>query len=151
MKAILNFLTWIEENWTMIVAIATLLSVLYFRIKSAINKWLKMTDEEREKEKQEQIKKAKQAIANYILSLVADAEDYWADYGSGLGSIKRAQVIEKIYKEFPILVEVVDQEELMRFIDDHIDLALETVREKLRNEANPVSEVKVESEPEVIE
>ena len=103
-------------------------------IKKAVDKWLKMTDEEREKEKQEQIKKAKQAIANYILSLVAAAEVDWA--GAGLGVIKRAQVIEKIYKEYPILLDVVDQQELLRFIDEHIDQALEIVREKLRKEAN---------------
>ena len=135
MTAIYNFLTWIENNWTMIVAIATLLFAIYMKAKSAVNKWLKMTDEERQKETEEQIKKAKQAIANYILSLVADAEVYWD--GSGLGPIKRAQVIEKIYKEYPILLEVVDQQELMGFIDAHIDLALEIVREKLRKEASP--------------
>lgn len=134
MKAIYNFLTWVEENWTMLAAIATLLFAIYMKIKSSVNKWLKMTDEEREKEKQEQIKKAKQAIANYILSLVADAEVNWE--GTGLGPIKRAQVIEKIYKEYPILLEVVDQQELMRFIDEHIDLALEIVREKLRKVAD---------------
>lgn len=134
MKAIYNFLTWVEENWAMLAAIATLLFAIYMKIKSSVNKWLKMTDEEREKEKQEQIKKAKQAIANYILSLVADAEVNWE--GTGLGPIKRAQVIEKIYKEYPILLEVVDQQELMRFIDEHIDLALEIVREKLRKVAD---------------
>lgn len=132
MTAIYNFLTWIENNWTMIVAIATLLFALYLKIKSAINKWIKMTDEEKQKELEENIRKAKQAIANYILSLVASAEIDWE--GTGLGPIKRAQVIEKIYKEYPILLEVVDQRELMRFIDEHIDQALEIVREKLRKE-----------------
>ena len=134
MKGLLRFLQLIEENWTTLAAIATLLFAIYMKIKSSVNKWLKMTDEEREKEKQEQIKKAKQAIANYILSLVADAEVNWE--GTGLGPIKRAQVIEKIYKEYPILLEVVDQQELMRFIDEHIDLALEIVREKLRKVAD---------------
>ena len=139
MTAIYNFLTWIENNWTMIVAIVTLLFAIYMKAKTAINRWLKMTDEERQKETEEQIKKAKQAIANYILSLVAQAEIDWAD--KGLGPIKRAQVIEKIYKDYPILLEVVDQQELMRFIDEHIDLALETVRAKLRKEAGIEGEV----------
>ena len=142
MTAIYNFLTWIENNWTMIVAIATLLFAIYMKAKSAVNKWLKMTDEERQKETEEQIKKAKQAIANYILSLVASAEIDWE--GSGLGPIKRAQVIEKIYKEYPILLEVVDQRELMRFIDEHIDQALEIVREKLRKDIISVDDKKDE-------
>jgi len=141
MTAIYNFLTWIENNWTMIVAIATLLFAIYMKAKSAVNKWLEMTDEERQKETEEQIKKAKQAIANYILSFVAQAEIDWAE--KGLGAIKRAQVIEKIYKDYPILLEVVDQQELMRFIDEHIDQALEIVREKLRKE-NSVDDKKDE-------
>lgn len=142
MDGLLNFLKLIEENWTTILAIATLLFAIYMKVKSAVNKWLKMTDEERQKETEEQIKKAKQAIANYILSLVAQAEIDWAD--KGLGPIKRAQVIEKIYKDYPILLEVVDQQELMRFIDEHIDLALETVRAKLRKEAGIEGEVVVD-------
>lgn len=140
MKGIMNFLAYLNSNWTTILAIVALLFALYMKIKSAIDNWLKMTDEERQRETEEQIKKAKQAIANYILSLVAQAEVDWADHG--LGQIKRAQVIEKIYKEYPILLEVVDQRELMQFIDDHIDNALEIVREKLRKEAN----LEVESE-----
>lgn len=134
MKGIINFLDWVNANWTMIVAIATLLFALCLKIRNSVNKWLKMTDQEKQKELDENIKKAKQAIANYILSLVATAEVDWE--GTGLGPIKRAQVIEKIYKEYPILLEVVDQRELMRFIDEHIDQALEIVREKLRKEAN---------------
>lgn len=133
MNAVMNFLGYLNQNWTMILAIATLLFALYMKIKSAVNKWLQMTDEEKQKETEAQIAKAKQAIANYILSLVASAEVDWE--GHGLGPIKRAQVIEKIYKEYPILLEVVDQQELMRFIDEHIDQALEIVREKLRKEA----------------
>jgi hypothetical protein len=140
MKGIMNFLAYLNSNWTTILAIVALLFALYMKIKSAIDNWLKMTDKERQRETEEQIKKAKQAIANYILSLVAQAEVDWADHG--LGQIKRAQVIEKIYKEYPILLEVVDQRELMQFIDDHIDNALEIVREKLRKEAN----LEVESE-----
>lgn len=133
MNGLLHFLQLLDENWTTILAIITLIVVLGFRIKSAINKWLAMTDAERQKATEEQIKKAKQAIANYILSLVAQAEVNWSN--SGLGPIKRAQVIEKIYKDYPILLEVVDQRELMTFIDEHIDQALEIVREKLRKEA----------------
>lgn len=133
MKSIFNLLEFLNENWSMILAILVLLFALYMKIKAVVTKWREMTEEEKQKEIEAQIKKAKQAIANYILSLVATAEVDWT--GSGLGPIKRAQVIEKIYKEYPVLLEVVDQEELLLFIDEHIDLALETVRERLRKEA----------------
>lgn len=132
MQGIFGFLSFLNNNWTMIVAVATLLFALYLKIKSIVSKWIKMTDAEKQNEVDEQIKKAKQAIANYILSLVATAEVDWG--GSGLGPIKRAQVIEKIYEEYPILLEVVDQKEFMRFVDEHIDNALAIVREKLRKE-----------------
>lgn len=141
MKAIMNFLSYLNENWTMIVAIATLLFAICLRAKKAFDRWITMTDAERQKETEEQIEKAKVAIANYILSFVAQAEVDWS--ASGMGPIKRAQVIEKIYKEYPILLEVVDQQELMRFIDEHIDLALEIVREKIRKEVDKKDEVKV--------
>jgi hypothetical protein len=132
MTGILHFLNWLNENWTIIVLIVTLIVTLYLKAKTAFNRWLKMTDEEKQKDLEEQIIKAKQAVANYILSFVANAEVDWD--GPGLGPIKRAQVIEKIYKDYPILLEVKDQFEFMKFIDEHIDLALETVREKLRKD-----------------
>ena len=132
MKGILHFLSWINENWTIIVAIITLVFSLYLKVKASFNKWIKMTDEEKQKDLEDQIKKAKQAIANYILSFVASAETEWE--GNGLGPIKRAQVIEKIYKDYPILLEISDQREFMKFIDEHIDLALETVRETFQKE-----------------
>lgn len=138
MKGILKFLEIIEQNWTTIVAIATLLFVIYMKAKNTLNRWISMSDAERQREKEVQIEIAKQAIANYILSLVATAEVEWD--GSGLGVIKRAQVIEKIYKEFPILLEIVNQEELIGFIDKQIDAALEIVREKLRKKVEDVQD-----------
>lgn len=130
MNGIMHFLEWVDYNWTLLIIIAFLFLGIIYRTKILFNRWLKMTDEEKQKELEEQIAKARQAIANYILSLVADAEEEWK--GNGLGTIKRAQVIEKIYKNYPILLEVKDQCELMKFFDEHIDLALETVREKLQ-------------------
>ncbi len=133
MEAIMRFLTFIIQNWTAIVAIAALLFAIYLKAKTEISKWLKMTDEEKQKELDNQVAKAKQAIASYILSYVATAEIDWE--GTGLGPIKRAQVIEKIYKDYPILLDVVDQTALIQFIDTLIDEALEVVRERLRKEA----------------
>ena len=130
MNGILHFLKWIDYNWTLIVLAISLIFSIAFKAKIAFNKWLKMTDAEKQKDLEEQIEKTRQAIANSILSLVASAEEDWK--GKGLGSIKKAQVIEKIYKNYPILLEVKDQCELMKFFDEHIDLALETVREKLQ-------------------
>ena len=133
MEGIMRFLTFIIQNWTALVAIAALLFAIYMKAKTEITRWLKLSDEEKQKELDKQIASAKKAIANYILSYVATAEIDWE--GTGLGPIKRAQVIEKIYKDYPILLDVCEQEALISFIDDLIDEALEVVREKLRKEA----------------
>lgn len=132
MQAIYNFLQYLNDNWTMILAIIALLFALYMKIKNTVSKWMKMSEEEKQKELEDQVKKAKQAIANYILSLVASAEVDWE--GAGLGVIKRAQVIEKIYKEYPVLLQVVNQEDVIKFIDENIEIALQIVREKIRKE-----------------
>lgn len=132
MQAIYNFLQYLNDNWTMILAIIALLFALYMKIKNTVFKWMKMSEEEKQKELEDQVKKAKQAIANYILSLVASAEVDWE--GAGLGVIKRAQVIEKIYKEYPVLLQVINQEDVIKFIDENIEIALQIVREKIRKE-----------------
>ena len=44
------------------------------------------------------------------------------------GSIKRAQVIQKIYTEYPILAKVADQAEVVKFIDDAINTSLKELR-----------------------
>lgn len=44
------------------------------------------------------------------------------------GSVKRAQVIKKIFETYPILYKVTNQEELIKWIDEVIDGSLETMR-----------------------
>ena len=62
------------------------------------------------------------------MKLVADAEEDYSDWASA-GAIKRSQVIDLIYKEYPILEKVVDQDSLIQWIDEQIDSALPTLRE----------------------
>ena len=44
------------------------------------------------------------------------------------------QVIDEVFKKYPILSKVTDQEGLLQYIDDLIDEALKTVREIVRTE-----------------
>ena len=126
MTGIQNFITLIRENWTTICALITILIALYFKIKHEIDKWQSMD----EAEQAQAIERAKEMLGEYILGLVAKAEVEWQ--GSGLGVIKRSEVIQKIYDAFPDLVYAIPQEELINLIDSLIDKALETVREKIR-------------------
>lgn len=113
LDGIMNFLKFINDNWTMIIIIIGLIISLYMKIKN----YLKLSNEEK-------VALAKEQIRDIMLSLVSKAELDWSEYKKS-GSIKRSQVIDAIYAQYPILREVVDQEELLAWIDRVIDEALE--------------------------
>lgn len=116
-----NFLQLINDNWTTIIVIIGLAIGLYKRITRYVN----LTDDEK-------IEIAKNQISEVILKLISDAEVDYVEWNKA-GSIKRAQVIEDIFDKYPILSKVADQQELISWIDDEIDCALETLREIIAN------------------
>lgn len=117
LNGIKNFLELIEENWTVIVVIIGLAIAIAKKVKDYLGK----SDEEK-------IEIAKQQIQEIILKLISDAEVDYEEWKKA-GSIKRSQVIEEIFIEYPILSKAVDQEELIKWIDEIIDEALVTLRE----------------------
>lgn len=98
LKGIQNFLQFINNNWTTIIIIISLLIALYQKIKSFISK-----------SNEEKIEQAKKQIKEICLKLVTDAEIDYENWNQA-GSIKRAQVIQKIFTDYPILAKVTDQE-----------------------------------------
>ena len=112
-----NFLDFINDNWTTIIIIIGLIITLYKKVKDYIS----LSTEEK-------LDIAKAQISQIILELVSKAElDYWEL--SKAGSIKRAQVIAQIYADYPILSQIKDQDEIIAWIDNTIDEALETMKE----------------------
>lgn len=75
------------------------------------------------KSKEEKIEIVKAQIKNILLKLVADAEMQYLDV-SKAGAIKRAKVIKEIFEQYPILSKVVNQENLIAWLDEEIDNAL---------------------------
>lgn len=124
LSGIKNFIQFINDNWTAICVLLSLLFIIYSRIK----KYLKMSDEEK-------IFAVKKQIKEIILKLVAEAEFNYEDLAKS-GAIKRSQVIEKIFSTYPILLSVVDQESIVSWIDELIDDALKTMREIFLNNSN---------------
>lgn len=117
MEGIKNLLSFLEENWTLIlVCIGLIVSM----VKKTVDYFSK-SDEER-------VEIAKKQIKEAMLKMIADAEADYSEMASA-GSIKRSQVIEKIFADYPILSKVVDQEELVKWIDEEIDNALVVLRE----------------------
>lgn len=115
MQSILNLLEFINNSWSMIIIIIGICITIYKKIKS----YMKLTT-------QEKIDIAWQQIEGVILKMVSDTELDWKDF-SKAGQIKRAAVIDKIYKEYPILNKVVDQTEVVKKIDELIDASLKEV------------------------
>lgn len=116
MKSLVNFLQWLNDNWSAIIVIIGLIVALGMKIKS----YLKLSN-------QEKIEIAYHAIKQRILTYVSDAEKDYEKYKKA-GSIKRAEVIDKIYKEYPILNKVADQATVTAKLDELIDDALVDLR-----------------------
>ena len=111
-----NFLDLINQNWTLITVIIGLGILVFKKVKSYVSL-----------SEQEKIDLALEQIRITALKMVTDAEkeyDKWVK----AGSIKRAEVIEKIFKDYPILSKVTDQETLIKNIDNIIDEALNEMR-----------------------
>ena len=119
MSNVLNFIKDVLEAannyWTLVVVIIGLSNALYEKIQ----KYLQTS-------KEEKIEMAKTALKENLLKYMADAEIEWSDYEKS-GEIKRAQVISKIYEDYPILKEYLNQEELIKYIDSEIDKLKVTV------------------------
>lgn len=109
LNAIVEFLKFANNYWTVVIIIIGLAYALYDKIKKYL-----------ETSKEEKIEMAKKALKENLLKYMADAEIEWSSYEKA-GEIKRAQVISKIYEDYPILKEYVDQDELIKFIDKQID------------------------------
>ena len=122
LNGIKNFLMMINNNWPTIVVIIGLCIIIYRKIKDFVY----LSEDEK-------IKAAKEQLSSVVLSLVSSAEIQYKDYQKA-GEIKRSQVIDEIFKKYPVLSKVTDQEELLQYIDNLIDEALKTVREIVRTE-----------------
>lgn len=119
-----NFLSFMNDNWTTIVVIISLFIALYQKIRSFISK-----------SNEEKIASAKAQIKEIVLKLITDAEiDY--EHWNKTGSIKRSQVIQKIFEEYPILAKAVDQKAVIAWIDEFIDESLKELRKVLAEGEN---------------
>lgn len=122
MNGIANFLTFLSENWTLILTIAGAIVGIVVKTRN----WL-------DKSKDEKAWAAIDAIRLSMLSLVTEAEK---EYGGGTGSVKRSQVLQKIFEQYPILGQVISVDTTTALLDTMIDDALVQMRKLLEdNEA----------------
>nr|DAK25328.1 MAG TPA: holin [Caudoviricetes sp.] len=128
LNGIKNFLSLINDNWTTILVIVGLALALWKKIES----YSKLSTNKK-------IEIAKKQISENILKLITQAEKDYAEWEKA-GSIKRSEVISEIYKEYPILAKVVNQEELVKWIDEQIDNALPTLRDIIKQNEKDISD-----------
>lgn len=128
LDGIKNFIQFINDNWTAIVVIISVVIAIAQKIRSYFSK-----------SKDERINIAKAQIQEIVLKLVSDAETDYEDWNKA-GSIKRVQVIQKIFADYPILSKVANQEELIKWIDDNIDEALKKLHKVVTQEEKIVSD-----------
>lgn len=111
-----NFLQFINDNWTTILVIISLIIAIIGKIKSYLSK-----------SNEEKIASAKAQIQEIILKLITDAEVDYEDWNKA-GSIKRAQVIQQIFADFPVLSKIADQKAVIEWIDNIINESLKELR-----------------------
>ena len=87
------------------------------------------------KTKEEKVAIVKTQIREVILKWVTEAEIDYKEWTQA-GSIKRSQVIQKIYTDYPILSKVANQDEIINWIDTAINDALKTVRKVVEENTN---------------
>ena len=116
LNGIQNFLQFINDNWTAITIIISLIIAIVQKARSYFNK-----------SNAEKIEVAKKQISQVVLKLITDAEIDYNDLVSA-GSIKRSQVIQKIFNDYPILTKATDQKAIIEWIDDTINNSLKELR-----------------------
>lgn len=117
LNGVQNFLQLVNDNWTTILVCIGLVIAIVRKAKAFFTK----SDDEK-------VEIAKAQIHETILKMVTEAEVDYEEWNKA-GSIKRAQVINQIYSEYPVLSKVVDQTALTEWIDEVIDDSLKTLRE----------------------
>lgn len=119
MESIKIFIEFIANNWTFIITLLSCLYLGYVKLK----KWNALSE-------QEKIDVALKILREQMLSYVANAEK---EFGVGTGTLKRSEVIKKVYKDYPVLNKVVDQEALIKTLDNYIDESLVELRKLLED------------------
>ena len=124
MNGFITFLNFIIDYWMLIVSAIIVIAAGIIKLKDFFSK-----------SKEEKYEIAKKQIRECILQFCSNAEIDYNDWISA-GEIKRAQVIQQLYKEYPVLSTVADQESVIEFIDECIDDALDILRDIIKENEN---------------
>ena len=128
MESVKILLQWVYDNFALIICCCGLAIGIFRKAK----KYFTASDEDKRKQFEEAVEITKVKIKEIMLKMVSESEDKYKDWVKA-GSLKRAEVIAKIYDDYPILSQVADQDALIKYIDNTIDEALVQLREILKD------------------
>ena len=117
MNGVVTFLNFIVDYWMLIATAIISVVAGIIKLKDFFSK-----------SKEEKIELAKKQIKETIFWYCSTAEFDLNDLVKA-GEIKRSQVIQQLYIQYPVLATVADQESVIAFIDEAINEALKTLRE----------------------
>lgn len=126
-----NVLMFLNDHWTELTIILGLGTLLWKKGKEFLAK----SDEEKI---QIALKQAREIILEKVTAAEIDYEEWKKS-----GAIKRSQVLNEIFKQYPILSKVTSQEEIIKKLDEYIDEALETLREIIAHQEQSVKELSI--------
>lgn len=127
LNGVYNFLSFLNENWTMICSIVVMVLAIVKKTVEFFNKSKEECEAIAQAEIEKQVEIAKAQINEVMLRLVTEAEKDYLQWMSA-GDIKRSQVINEVFEMYPVLSQVTNQEEIIKFIDDAIKEALKKMR-----------------------
>lgn len=120
LNGVKNFLQFINDNYITILVIISLGIGIYKKTKDYFKK-----------SKEERYEIAKKQIKEIILKKITTAEIDFEEWKKS-GAIKRSQVIEELYSQYPILSKIADQDSVVALIDEEINNALKTLRDVVK-------------------
>ena len=94
MESFKNLLQWVYDNFAVIICCAGLMVGIYRKAK----KYFTANKEEKKKQFDEAVEITKEKIRETMLKMVSESEDKYKDWVKA-GSLKRAEVIAKIYDD----------------------------------------------------
>ena len=121
MNGIINTLQMIQHNWSNIV----ICIVILFTIINRTVAFFKLSKEER-------VEAALKIIRKELLKFMSDAEVEWSEFEKA-GNLKKSQVINNIYSQFPFLKEYINQDELLSKISDMIEDTMSEMNKIINN------------------
>lgn len=139
MTSINKFLEFLDENWVFIIIILSTIFGIYQKIRI----YQKLSKEEKEKELKSQVDRVIKIVSEIILEKLIVAESDYIEYKK-MGTVKRSKVLNEIYEQYPILKEYIDQDYVIKKLDEIIDEGLAKAKKTLEELKNKKEEIVLE-------